>query len=628
MSLKQKLLILVIPLLFLVVIFGGVIVVKEFDNGNKAGFLKKRTDIFLKTSEFIHQLQIERGKSNLFVGKKISLNELSEQREKVDVLQKKIDEMISQSEKNTSLINEYSKIKVDKNSARELVQKEEAQKATSNFSTVISNLIKLQVLLFSDSNFEGIEGDLSNLTIFESSKESMGKLRAALNIVFSKNEKVTKEDVKKYYAHVNSIVSNLETPSLNISADNKTRVLAILNSSDWNEILSNLSIVEEKYSTGGYNVDAKLFSSKITTLIDSVSKIKISEQLNHLNILDSKIADSDFRLKLTVFIVLLCLILSLIFSIKTVKNLSSALEDVSINVEATSSNVSKTAVMVESGANSLSQATTEQASSLQETSSSVEEISSMIVNTKDFAHQSNTLSKETQNKSQDGRVIVNRLKNSISEVSNSNEKVLVKIGEMVDELANIQNIINEISVKTKIINDIVFQTKLLSFNASVEAARAGEHGKGFAVVAEEIGNLAKNSGEASVEITNILNQSTSLVNNIINSFKSEILQLTEISKDKISVSLSSSELCEGVFEEINTKIEEMTKMSSDIFSASEEQSRGVSEISKAITQLDHVAQLNSTSALNFNTISNDLIEQSSELNSAIKKLNDVIRGRV
>jgi hypothetical protein len=70
--------------------------------------------------------------------------------------------------------------------------------------------------------------------------------------------------------------------------------------------------------------------------------------------------------------------------------------------------------------------------------------------------------------------------------------IMTKLGESSLEISNV----------VKLITSVAEQTNLLALNATIEAARAGEAGKGFAVVANEVKELAKQTGQATEEITN------------------------------------------------------------------------------------------------------------------------------
>jgi methyl-accepting chemotaxis protein len=73
--------------------------------------------------------------------------------------------------------------------------------------------------------------------------------------------------------------------------------------------------------------------------------------------------------------------------------------------------------------------------------------------------------------------------------------------EASELMSRMESTASEISRIVELINDIADQTNLLALNATIEAASAGEAGKGFAVVAGEVKELAKQTAEATTEIS-------------------------------------------------------------------------------------------------------------------------------
>ncbi|EQC45384.1 methyl-accepting chemotaxis protein [Bacteriovorax sp. Seq25_V] len=321
-------------------------------------------------------------------------------------------------------------------------------------------------------------------------------------------------------------------------------------------------------------------------------------------------------------IALLTLVISVLFSIQ----LNKQLTNISNGLKEESDSIDQVARKLSSISESLSSSTTQQASALQETSSSVEETSAMIERNSQNARESIKISHKSQQSVNEGKDSINRMMTSIQDIANSNTEIVNQIDESNKELENIVRVINEIGEKTKVINDIVFQTKLLSFNASVEAARAGEQGKGFAVVAEEVGNLATMSGNSANEISEMLEKSIQQVETTIKHSKERIANLVGQGEQKVKSGLKIADECISIFDHIVFDVNKVTEMVEEISTASGEQSNGVREINLAVTELDSVAQQNSTMSQDTAHTSEQLRRQVVTLKEMTDNLNKTIAG--
>jgi len=274
----------------------------------------------------------------------------------------------------------------------------------------------------------------------------------------------------------------------------------------------------------------------------------------------------------------------------------------------------------------LAKATTEQAAALQETAASIEEMSAMIAKNAENASQSGAVSKESVTVATRGKQAASEMIQAIHDINESNTQIMQAIEESNRKITEITVVIAEIGNKTKVINDIVFQTKLLSFNASVEAARAGEHGKGFAVVAEEVGNLAQMSGNAAKEITQMLDSSIKKVEGIVTETRTKVERLISEGKTKVATGTRVAEGSGKVLDEIMEQVSKVNGMVDEISTATHEQATGVTEITKAMTQLDRVTQENSMISTKIAANATDLAEQTNTLRSVVHQLEDMIWG--
>jgi hydroxyacylglutathione hydrolase len=135
----------------------------------------------------------------------------------------------------------------------------------------------------------------------------------------------------------------------------------------------------------------------------------------------------------------------------------------------------------------------------------------------------------------------------LDSVVKNNEK-LESLQLSIDELINKTNTIISNSEN---ISKLAAQAKLLAFNASIEAARAGEAGKGFSVVATEIGKLASDSADTSIDVTEASGESKKSLLEIQTSFKNIL--------SEISVSISKTKETIGSSEKAITEVKESQK---------------------------------------------------------------------
>lgn len=322
-----------------------------------------------------------------------------------------------------------------------------------------------------------------------------------------------------------------------------------------------------------------------------------------------------------------CLLLSAVFGWVFARSVSKTIGSATDTLARNASEVQTASQQIAASATQLSEASTEQAAALQETVAAVDEISAMVEKNAEAANHSKERSNQSREAAERGREIVTNMIQAIGDIDRANEAIAEQMKTSNGELSEITSLINEIGSKTRVINDIVFQTKLLSFNASVEAARAGEYGKGFAVVAEEVGNLAEMSGGAAKEISTLLETSVRKVEQIVEQTKTRVEKLTIQSKEKVQSGSAIAGECNGALEQILENVRSVDTLVSEIAVASSEQSTGIHEISKAVSQLEIVTQQNTSVAQSSSVAAGQLSGQSDQLNSLVGDLAEIVSGK-
>ncbi|WP_144445048.1 methyl-accepting chemotaxis protein, partial [Brachyspira hyodysenteriae] len=226
------------------------------------------------------------------------------------------------------------------------------------------------------------------------------------------------------------------------------------------------------------------------------------------------------------------------------------------------------------GNKDLSRRSENTAANLEETASSMEEIASAISMATNNSVKGNEMMTHCRASIDNATSIVSETVRSMNEVNADSEKI--------------KDII-------KVIEGIAFQTNILALNAAVEAARAGDQGKGFAVVASEVRSLAQSSQDSAKDITELVNQVY----------------------EKINKANKIVESQEELFMSIKGEIDETANIIKDISSAALEQQSGVSQVNKAVMEMDSITQENAALVEQSTASSLALYDDAKELQSVM-----------
>ncbi len=239
-----------------------------------------------------------------------------------------------------------------------------------------------------------------------------------------------------------------------------------------------------------------------------------------------------------------------------------------------SEHVASSSTQIAQGNQDLSSRTEHQASALQQTAATMDQLGSTVRNNADNAKQANQLALGASSVAVEGGEVVGQVVATMKDINESSRKI-------ADIIA--------------VIDGIAFQTNILALNAAVEAARAGEQGRGFAVVAGEVRSLAQRSAEAAREIKGLIGTSV----------------------ERVERGTALVDRAGQTMEEIVNAIRRVSDIVGEISSASVEQSSGVEQVGRAVTDMDQATQQNAALVEQSAAAAESLQQQAQQLVQAV-----------
>ena len=260
-----------------------------------------------------------------------------------------------------------------------------------------------------------------------------------------------------------------------------------------------------------------------------------------------------------------------------IRDMNRSLETAVLDMTLGAEQLASAAAQVAGASQSLAQGASEQAASLEQTSAS--------------SGQVNSMTRQNMEKAEAASRIATASREKLDETNQLLQQTVAAVEGINAQSGRIAKII-------KVIDEIAFQTNILALNAAVEAARAGEAGMGFAVVADEVRNLAQRSAQAAKDTALMIEES-----------------IAKAHEGKTKVSGMAAAI-----QEITADADSIRKIVEEVQRSSQEQGTGISQIGRAIVQMEQVTQNTAAHAEESAAAAEELHAQSGSLKEIVERL--------
>ncbi len=603
LSVKQKLLVIIVPILMALIYFAGVQILQARESESVAKTVAGFVELSAYNSRLTHELQKERGMSAGFLGsggKKFS-QQLSAQRKQTD---KRLQELQSYLMQHDKTLREYPELwqvveKVNTMSSRISSIRSGVtaltlplSEALNYYTTMNRYLLSVPGMAVKVSGVAEISQFLVAYYEFLQGKERAGIERAVLSNTFG--QKVFAPGIQRKFITLVSEQNSYFSTFLIYASHKHVQNYNKIQSGPEGQLVNQY---RELAFSGELDQNPEAWFAASTKRIELL-KQEEDQLTEHILSLTDKIVASKtqifwFYLVLSVALIILALFISYVllsgiqrqvfYLNRTMgqaanKDLSTRCEEIgrdelgqiATNLNAMLNELTEAVNIISDSSEQLAAAAEESTFSVQQNADNLQKqqadvvqvvtaIEEMSVSVKEVAQNIQNTSDEADTANSQiisCNALVGESTRSIQEVCNRIESVSVAVHSLHQSSSNISGVVD-------VIQGIAEQTNLLALNAAIEAARAGDQGRGFAVVADEVRSLAQRTQDSTQEIE-------AMVAKLQQDSNSTFDQINDAS-EYVNISVQKADEVTTALEFVVASINTIRDMATQIASAAEEQ---------------------------------------------------------
>ena len=630
-----------------IIILSTIILNKAFTQNDNLKLTQNRIKEVKSLEKVIHYLQTERALTvgfNASKGKKY-VDTIPTVRIKVDNAIKDLKKVYYKTGGDVSTLKIFNDLSEQRIIIDSLTLK--TKNIGAYFTKKITTLLNTSVVIPSLMDDRHNRNIIQAYTHLASAKEAFERIRAKLNVAFTKN--LFPEKALVSFGSVLGVYrSNIKKFMLLVPNDIKQLYKENFKGKKVDSTFNMINTAIEKGVEGNFNINTSDWFPSASASIDILRQVELDVLKNVTISIDKKIKKSKNNimiLLISLFVLLLFLFFFTMFFIKN--SISKPINDFKNTLLNISTKLDLTITANEHAPLELSQ----MAISFNKLISILKDLieTSKLSSSKNasIAHELSTTAMNVEKNVEESVTVVNNATTQANEITTeiiasianaqSSKQDIIKANKNLDNARNevvtltsqiqhsaeleielahrmdtLSSEANEVKSVLEIISDIADQTNLLALNAAIEAARAGEHGRGFAVVADEVRKLAERTQKSLTEIN-------ATINIIVQSIIDVSGQMGSNSQEIQALALTATEVEKNINDTV-TIVDEAVRVSDKTVTDFENTGKNIEIISTQVSKINEISSLNAHNIEEIASAAEHLNSMTSDLHSKLEKL--------